>query len=95
MALRHRDVDGDRQEDGDIHRNDRPGPTTASADTGTQCGRDWPLKRLRGRKKDCSLTESDPVTHLSSTTLFDMKAPIVTSETKTYTWLIWKATKKI
>lgn len=28
VALRYRDVDGHGQEDGDVHRNDRPGPTT-------------------------------------------------------------------
>lgn len=45
VALWHRDVDGDGQEDGDIHCNDRPGPTTTQTDTGTQCGRDWTLKK--------------------------------------------------
>lgn len=30
VALRHSDVDGDRQEDGDIHGDDRPGPTPTS-----------------------------------------------------------------
>ena len=34
VALRHRDVDGDGEEDGDVHCNDRPGPTTTSAHTG-------------------------------------------------------------
>lgn len=37
MALRRGDVDGDGQEDGDVHRNDRPGPTTVP-DTNTEWG---------------------------------------------------------
>lgn len=58
VALWHSDVDGDRQEDGDIHRNDRPGPKTISADGGTQCGRDRSSNRVRGRKKKhCCVTE--------------------------------------
>lgn len=44
---------------------------------------DWTLKLHRGRRKSRSVTGNDPVTHLSSTTLSDMKAPIVTSATKT------------
>lgn len=28
VALRHRDVDGDGQEDGHVHGDDRPGPGT-------------------------------------------------------------------
>lgn len=35
VALWHRDVDGDGQEDGDIHCNDRPGPVTTQTGTET------------------------------------------------------------
>lgn len=44
MALRHRDVDGDRQIDGDIHRNDRSGPET------TQTKRGWTLEKALRQK---------------------------------------------
>lgn len=85
MALRHRDVDGDRQEDGDVHRDDRPGPTTASArHDGVGERRRRTLKnKSRGRKTLCGVAENDPVTHLSSTTLSATKAPMVISATKT------------
>lgn len=51
VALRHRDVDGDGQEDGDIHRNDRPGPTTTQTKTGRQHGRDWTLETAQRWKE--------------------------------------------
>lgn len=38
VALRHSDVDGGWQEDGDVHCNDGPGPTTRWTHKETQCG---------------------------------------------------------